>query len=144
MFWISSFLVLILFFFIFISLRAHQKKQTSVSPHTSSIPLPPNGHYIIEDSSNTPQVPLAVVHAKVIRETKQFQNHIWQKITLANTITGSQRVLFEQEEDKVQFEKIDTPNWSPSNRFFYIFLDLPDGRRNLLIFETDGRFTNTQ
>jgi len=108
------------------------------------VPLPKNGNYVSEDTSVAPPAQAAAIQGEIIRETKELNNHIWQRFILNNTETGAQHVLFEQEGDNMQFEKITSQNWSPTNRFFYVFFDRPDNKRNFLIFETDGRFTDTQ
>jgi hypothetical protein len=144
---IFVFLLILIFcilLFVKITENTHKKTQTDTSSSHQAKPLPTNGTYITEDSSSSPSVPNAAVQATLTRETKQYQHHIWQKFVIANSATGSKRVLFEHTEDNIQFEKMSSQNWSPTNRFFYVLYDFPDNRRNLLIFEIDGRFTNTQ
>jgi hypothetical protein len=142
----TAIVILLLIIPFFIALITHNHKKTQM--HTSvlfpsSVPLPVNGKYITEDSTTAPQVSSAAVQGTIARESRNYHNHVWEKFILTNKRTGSSHVLFEQQDDSVQFEKMTVKNWSPTNRFFYIFFDLPDGRRNLLIFETDGRFTDT-
>lgn len=130
-----------LLFFLENHMRLTHRSPATLSP---IITLPSNGSYITEDSVTAPTVSAAAVEGTITRQTKKLNNHVWQKFIVANSATGSQHIVFEQVEDGIQFEKMTAQNWSPTNRFFYITFDYPDGRRNLLIFETDGRFTDTQ
>jgi hypothetical protein len=143
---IIAFLVICIPFFTRLFVKLHKvtpMNQTKPSQF-SSIPLPSNGAYVTEDSTTAPNVPYSALQGMIIRQTKEYKGEIWQQFIFDNQATGSKHVIFQQEESGIQFEKMTTQDWSPTNRFFYVLFDFPDGRRNMLVFETDGRFTDNQ
>src|ERR1700722_12723225 len=117
---------------LFLDKYSHKtSKKTTNASQFEPKQLPQNGNYVTEDTSTAPPAQAAAIQGEITRETKTSNNHIWQKFVLTNTETGSQHVLFEQKEDTMQFEKMTSQNWSPTNRFFYVFFDAPDGKRNI-------------
>lgn len=144
--YIITIIILIIIVLIPLSILFAKHTQIKSKPQTAfppTIALPANGTYVTEDSTTSPNVPITVVNATIARKTKMYQNQIWQEFVLTDTRTGSQRTLFNQVANNIQYEPMKKSNWSPTDRFFYIFYDYPDGRRNLLMFQTDGRFTYT-
>lgn len=123
----------------------HSHKQL-INPTTfkQSAQLPDNGSFVQEDTTTSPKKQITVVNATITRFAKKIHNQIWSEFTLTDNKSGSQRILYNQESIAIQYEQMTLQNWSPTDRFFYIFYDYPDGRRNLLMFQTDGRFTDTK
>jgi len=113
-------------------------KQHKLLPHLSNtispVSLPSNGSYVTEDTTNAPTAAAAAVEGTITRQTRESNNHIWQKFILYDSFTGSKRTIFEQTEDGIQFEKITQQNWSPTNRFFYVIFDDSSDKRNLFVF----------
>ena len=136
-------IILVIIPIVALAINKHIKKTNPHSSQFNPVPIPSNGTYVTEDSSIAPDVQYGAIEGKITRETRVYKNQIWQKFVIDNDKTDSQRVIFEQE-DTNTFEKMGSQNWSPTNRFFYVIYDMPDGRKNFLIFETDGRFVNTQ
>lgn len=113
-----------------------------VTPTPGSF-LPPTQSYRVMDSSFSPHIKNAVTQVEFIRATSDYDGHTWQKFVIKNAVDGRERELVTKVWDDVQFEKISPDNWSPSNRFVFVYTDSPV-KRDVVFFQTDGRFTNAK
>ena len=101
-----------------------------------------NQTFTVADSSYAPQSPEAVTHPEIIREI-QNGNTSLQRFVVKSANDGSIRELFEINQSHIAFEKITPQNWSPTNRFLFVYMDSPN-KRVVLFMKTDGTFTKAQ
>jgi hypothetical protein len=117
-------------------------------PTTSSSQLYPTQSpsrqpaYTIKDTATAPKSREAITYGEIMHEI-QDHNPSAQKFVVESTIDGSLRDLFAVDENNVTFERIQPQNWSPTNRFIYIYINYPN-RRDVIFVKTDGKFTNGQ
>jgi hypothetical protein len=124
------------------SRRQHKTQQINITRATETSNLQNQQQYQIEDTSLSPQSPEAVTNGAIIREIQANSSSL-QRFVIKSAVDGSIREIFEVNENDIKFENIMQQNWSPSNRFVYIYIDYPK-RRDVIFIKTDGRFTNAQ
>jgi hypothetical protein len=109
----------------------------------SSLTAPQDAAYVSEDRAIAPQRAISALRGTLSRKTTVSGGHTWQQFVINNTTDTIDRVLLNHTADKTTFEPITNANWSPNNRFVFIFFKTPE-KRDVLFLMTDGRFTNTQ
>lgn len=101
-----------------------------------------NQTYQIEDTSLSPTSSEQVMQGEIMR-IRQPNNPTFQTFVVKNAIDGSVRQLAAFNQKDITFENIQQQNWSPTDRFAYIYIDYPT-RRDVIFLKTDGTFTNGQ
>lgn len=135
-------ILIAIFFGIFVG--GTRRKPTSVNK-SSQIPkniLFNNQTYQIEDTSSSPTSSEEVMQGQIMRIT-QPDNPALETFVVKNAIDGSMRELAAFNEKDITFENMQTLNWSPTDRFAYVYIDYPN-RRDVIFLKTDGTFTNGQ
>jgi hypothetical protein len=107
---------------------------------TNKTEMPTQPPYTIEDTANAPKSKGSMAQGVVVRESNNA-NHEMQRFTIKSSLDGSIREIFAVNENDITFEKITEQNWSPTNKFLYVYIDYPQ-RRDVIFIKTDGRFTN--
>jgi hypothetical protein len=98
--------------------------------------------YTINDKSAAPKSREAITYGEIMHETQKSNDSI-QKFVVQSAVDGSLRDLLTVDANNLTFENIQPQNWSPTNRFIYIYVDYPK-RRDVIFIKTDGTFTNHQ
>jgi hypothetical protein len=139
---IAGIIILLILLGAFLTARQNQQKgkQPVLQPGTKNQQA--NQSFTVVDSSFSPQSQEAITHNEILRET-QPGNPSLQRFVVKSPIDGSVRELFEIDENNVTFEKITPQNWSPTNRFVFVYVDYPN-RRDIIFMKTDGTFTDGQ
>ena len=109
---------------------------------TNNVSQKANQGFIITGRAFSPQSSQAITHNEILHEI-QPQNPSLQRFIVKSTVDGSTRELLALKENNITFEKIMPQNWSPTNRFIFVYMDYPN-RRDVLFLKTDGKFTNGQ
>jgi hypothetical protein len=121
-------------------------KQNTFQNKTSLQSLQPgnllNSGYVVENTSDSPKSSQEVMQGEIIRETLP-NNSSYQSFVVKSDVDGSIRQVMAVNENDVKFENMQPQNWSPTDRFAYVYVDYPD-RRDIIFLKTDGRFTNAQ
>ena len=110
---------------------------------SSSSTVPPDTAYAIADRSDSPKRSVTAITGTLSRKTAAMDGHTWQEFVVNNTNDHVDRVLYNQPADNMTFEQITPANWSPNDRFVFVFFKTAE-KRDLLFLTMDGRFTNTQ
>ncbi|HVA96973.1 MAG TPA: hypothetical protein VND99_04925 [Candidatus Acidoferrales bacterium] len=118
------------------------RRQTlSPSPKMQKTPQIANSpSYTIVDSSSSPKSAKTVTQDKIFREAGTSDNSL-QRFVIKSSVDGSIREIFGVNESDITFEKIQPENWSPTNKFLFVFIDYSN-RRDVIFLKTDGKFTN--
>jgi hypothetical protein len=104
---------------------------------------PQDSNYTLADSATAPKRTVSAMQGTLSRKTAVSEGHTWEQFVINNTTDNLDRVLFNHAADNTTFEPISKANWSPNNRFVFVYFKTP-AKRDVLFMQTDGRFTSTQ
>lgn len=137
---ITVIVIVILLLILIIPIIGSKQQQPSQKQISNSTPTPP---FTADDTSYSPYSKNEITGGEIIRESTQINNSTLQKFIIKNPADGNERQLFSTNQANLTFEKITANNWSPTNRFLFVYAD-SNGKRDLLFMKTDGKFTNGQ
>lgn len=135
-------ILMAILFGMFVAIRKQKSVNTNISSQVHKNILLNNQTYQIEDASSAPQSSEQVMQGEIMRITQQ-ETPTLQTFVIKNALDGSIRQLLAYNGNGMIFENIQPGNWSPTNRFVYVYMDYPN-RRDVIFLKTDGTFTNAQ
>ena len=139
---IAGIIIIILLVGIIIGFKRQKPIHTSNLSKTSESNIPTDQGYQIRDTSSSPKSSEEVMQGEIMRETEP-NDPSFQRFVFKSAVDGSIRQLLAIDGKNITFENIQPQNWSPSDRFLYIYVDYPN-RRDVIFLKTDGTFTNGQ
>lgn len=136
-------IILLIIIPLVISIEKQQQNQTTILQTNQKPNLPNQLTFVTQDSSFSPSSKDAITHEEITLESAQSDNSTIQKFVIKSPIDGSIRDLFLTDQPDLKFENITPNNWSPTNRFLFVYADYA-GKRDVFFLKTDGKFTNGQ
>ena len=140
---IIGIIILLIIPLIIIVKKDNQTRKSLTQLNQEGISQTSHSSFTIDDTSLSPTSNDAITHSEIFLESAQSNNTTEQKFVVKSPVDGSERDLFLTNQAGLTFEKITPKNWSPTNRFLFIYAD-DGGKRDVLFLKTDGRFTNAQ